>query len=192
MLEAAAEESPAAVLPPRASLLPPILHLELYIARCSDSGLRPTVSGARRFQKEVAVAAGETGGVRLNCLMLGPKCAEFLSRSCVGSKVVLLHGNPGLSDMGAAEVLPLLNGGTVTHLDLGACSLTSAFAPALARHLLRAPGAGSSLERLELGGSSGFALQRPNQLRGLAALAAVLQQVAPRLSALGLSHNAIR
>ena len=189
----------------------------LYVARCRDCGLQPMQSAARRFHAEVAAAqqyqtttaaaggsprgrgaAARTGGssdpatsLYLPSMRLGVRSAQLLSRGVSRPSAVHLHGNPGLGDAGAQALLPLLEHGTCRSLDLGNCGLGPAFAPALARYLIRVPSTGSALERLELGGATASGLQKPNQLRGIGALATVLQHHCPRLCALGLSHSRV-
>ena len=178
----------------------------LYVARCRDTGLQPSQSGARRFEAEVAAAqpSEKDGGtshpsmqyggpraVNLSAMRLGVNSAQLLARGASRPTSVHVHGNPNLGDSGAQALFSLLEHGTCRSVDLGLCGLGPSFAPALARHLLRIPAAGSNLERLELGGPGSGTLQKPNQLRGVAALAAVLQQRCPRLASLGLSYGGI-
>lgn len=169
----------------------------LYIAQCRDCGLNPTQNGARRFLVEVRKLQGQQAvrwGERdayLPGLRLGLRSSQILARGLSHCSSLHLHGNAALSDAGALALLGLLEHGTIRALDLGVCGLGPSFAPALARYMIRAPLAGAAFERLELGGPTSSSLQKPNQLRGISALAAVLQQRSPRLSALGLSHNGI-
>ena len=176
----------------------------LYVARCRDAGVEPTPNGARRFHSEVvgltekwaenSLRAAEEGlahAVHLPNLRLGLLSAQVLSRSLVKPSALQLHSNAGLGDIGASTLLGLLEHGSCKLLDLGACGLGPSFAPTLARYLLKTAAAGATLEHLELGGATHSSLQKPNQLRGLAALAAVLQQRSPKLKVLGLSHCGI-
>jgi Ran GTPase-activating protein (RanGAP) involved in mRNA processing and transport len=176
----------------------------LYVARCRDAGVEPTPNGARRFQSEVvglteewarnSLRAAEEGlahAVHLPNLRLGLRSAQVLSRGLLKPSALQLHSNAGLGDVGASTLLTLLEHGSCKLLDLGACGLGPSFAPTLARYLLKTAAAGAALEHLELGGATHSSLQKPNQLRGLAALAAVLQQRSPKLKVLGLSHCGI-
>ena len=197
---------PSHTTSPRDTILDSSLTGALYVARCRDSGLTPSQSGARRFSAEVAAVqpnaerdnpntpamkfAGPRA-VNLPGLRLGPRSAQLLARGAHKCTALHLRGNTALVDDGATTLLPLLEMGTLRSIDLGNCGLGARFAPALARFLLRTPNCGSTLERLELGGPSASPLQRPNQLRGVAALSAVLQQKCPRLTSLGLSHSAL-
>ena len=176
----------------------------LYVARCRDAGVEPTPNGARRFHSEVvglteerdrnSLRAAEEGlahAVHLPNLRLGPRSAQVLSRGLLKPSALQLHSNAGLGDVGASTLLTLLEHGSCKLLDLGACGLGPSFAPTLARYLLKTAAAGAALEHLELGGATHSSPQKPNQLRGLAALAAVLQQRSPKLKVLGLSHCGI-
>ena len=170
----------------------------LYLARCRDGNRQPTQSGARRFDAELEERSkqkqpwleGETNNVLLDGLRLGPQSMQLLARVLSKPASLHLHGNSGVGDGGAQTLFAVLEHGSVRSLDLGACGLGPAFAPSLARYLVRVPTAGKALERCELGGPSGH-LSKPNQLRGVAALATVLQRTCPRLRALGLSHAGI-
>ena len=168
----------------------------LYVARCRDCGVEPTPNGARRFHGDVVKNharddPARSREVHLPALRLGSRSTQVLARGISRPTVLQLHGNTGLGDQGAQALLGLLEHGSCRWLDLGACGLGASFAPTLARYMLRSNGAGSNFERLELGGATGTHLQKPNQLRGVAALSAVLQQRSPKLSHLGLSHCAI-
>ena len=180
----------AATMTDDGPIMPDALIGALYVARSRDCGLTPQQSGARRFTNEVKALQQERD-VNLPGLRLAMRSSQLLARGLVRPTALHLHGNASLGDAGATMLLGLLEHGTCRSLDFGACSLGPSFAPALARYMLRAPMSGRALEHVELGGPSATRLQKPNQIRGAAALAAVLQQRSPKLRSLGLSHNAI-
>ena len=185
----------------------------LYMAVCQDTLVTPSTSGLQRFRNAAAKQLGADGGavdgaIALHGLNLGPRAGSVLARCVTNARAIDLRGNAMLADQGALALFPLLEHGTLRALDLSGCGLRGAFAPALARTLLRSKGgAGAQLQELQLGGGGaapkavaqpgeaagggGGELVRPNRLHCVGSLAAALQERAPRLRLLGLGHNAL-
>ena len=185
----------------------------LYMAVCQDTLVTPSTSGLQRFRNAAAKQLGADGGAKfdgaiaLHGLNLGPRAGSVLARCVTHARAIDLRGNAMLADQGALALFPLLEHGTLRALDLSGCGLRGAFAPALARTLLRSKGgAGAQLQELQLGGGGaapkavaqpgeagggGGELVRPNRLHCVGSLAAALQERAPRLRLLGLGHNAL-
>ena len=179
----------------------------LYMAVCQDTLVTPSTSGLQRFRNAAAKQLGADGAIALHGLNLGPRAGSVLARCVTNARAIDLRGNAMLADQGALALFPLLEHGTLRALDLSGCGLRGAFAPALARTLLRSKGgAGAQLQELQLGGGGaapkavaqpgeagggGGELVRPNRLHCVGSLAAALQERAPRLRLLGLGHNAL-
>ena len=179
----------------------------LYMAVCQDTLVTPSTSGLQRFRNAAAKQLGADGAIALHGLNLGPRAGSVLARCVTNARAIDLRGNAMLADQGALALFPLLEHGTLRALDLSGCGLRGAFAPALARTLLRSKGgAGAQLQELQLGGggaapkavaqpgeaaAGGGELVRPNRLHCVGSLAAALQERAPRLRLLGLGHNAL-
>ena len=179
----------------------------LYMAVCQDTLVTPSTSGLQRFRNAAAKQLGADGAIALHGLNLGPRAGSVLARCVTNARAIDLRGNAMLADQGALALFPLLEHGTLRALDLSGCGLRGAFAPALARTLLRSKGgAGAQLQELQLGGGGaapkavaqpgeagggGGELVRPNRLHCVGSLAAALQERAPRLRLLGLGHNTL-
>ena len=123
----------------------------LYMAVCQDTLVTPSTSGLQRFRNAAAKQLGADGGavdgaIALHGLNLGPRAGSVLARCVTNARAIDLRGNAMLADQGALALFPLLEHGTLRALDLSGCGLRGAFAPALARTLLRSKGgAGAQL-----------------------------------------------
>ena len=184
----------------------------LYMAVCQDTRgdaehVGPPALPQRRGEAARRRLGAVDGAIALHGLNLGPRAGSVLARCVTNARAIDLRGNAMLADQGALALFPLLEHGTLRALDLSGCGLRGAFAPALARTLLRSKGgAGAQLQELQLGGGGaapkavaqpgeagggGGELVRPNRLHCVGSLAAALQERAPRLRLLGLGHNAL-